>query len=92
VALGAGDVGVAISQRESSVCVVEGGSVPVGGCVALGAGSERESLGVRVRWIIGLLPSGQMANGIAAIVILYRQIVIVVDMALSAGNAGVRAV
>ena len=41
--------------------------------------------GCRVRRVIGLLPSRQVASGIAAVVRLDRQIVIVVDVAIRAG-------
>ena len=83
---------MAIGKRESGIRVIERGGVPASSGVALRAGREWESLGVRVRRIIGLLPGSEVATGIAAIVVLYRQIVIVIDMALSAGNGGMRAI
>ena len=73
-----------IKRRGVPTCVV----------VAIAAGSQREGLGrIRVRRIVGLLPGAQVATGVAAIAVRNAlEIVIVIDVALRAGQRGVRAI
>ena len=77
-------------QREASGAVVERSGVPAFGGMASRTIRRRKSRpGGRVYWRRGLLPSRQMASGVAAVVRRYRQSVVVVDMARSAGHVGV---
>ena len=94
VALCAGHVGVTIRQRESGARVVKGGGVPTRVVVAGAAGSQWESLGgTRVRRIVRLLPGGQVAARISAVVIRNtRKVVVVVDVALRANERRVRTI
>jgi len=77
-------------QRETGGAVVERSGVPTFGGMASRAIRRRKSRpGGRVYRGGGLLPSRQMASGVAAVVRRYRQSVVVVDMARSAGHVGV---
>ena len=77
-------------QSETGNAVIEGSGVPALSGVAVGAirGSEGSS-GSGVDRRGGLLPGGEMAAGISAIRGSNLQIVIIVDVARSAGNVGV---
>lgn len=87
---GTWNVGMAIGQQEASGVVVESNSGPCGGVVAISAiGSGEGRTGLGVRRIGGLLPAGEMATGVAAIRGSDLQVVVVVDVAGSAGNIGV---
>ena len=94
VALCAGHVGVTIRQRESGTRVVKGGGVPTRVVVAGATGSQWESLGgTRVRRIVRLLPGGQVAAGVSAIIVRNAsEVVIAVDVALRASERGVRTI
>jgi len=94
VALCAGHVGVTIRQRESGARVVKGGGVPTRVVVAGAAGSQWESLGgTRVRRIVRLLPGGQVAAGVSAIIVRNAsEVVIAVDVALRASERRVRTI
>ena len=74
-------------EREARHAVIEGSSVPPFGRVAIRAicqGKCRTSR--RVHGIVRLLPCGQMAPGRAASSRRNLQVVIVVDVARSAGH------
>ena len=77
-------------QREAGHAVIERSGVPTLGAVAICAIRRRKS-GPRCRVYRsgGLLPSCQMASGVAAVRRRNRQIVIVVDMAGGTGHIGV---
>jgi hypothetical protein len=88
----AGDAGrrrgghVCARQSKASSGVIEGRGGPGDGVVAGGAIRSRESgAGCRVRGVIGLLPGGEVASGIPAIVGLNRQVVVSADVAQGAG-------
>ena len=73
-------------QRPSRRCVIERNVCPQRGIVArrtVRSGKRRARR--RMRGVIGLLPSRQVASGISAIIRLNRQVVVVVDMAVGAG-------
>jgi hypothetical protein len=90
VATGACKVGMAIGQQETSGAVIENGGSPGDGIVATGAvGSGEGRAGFGVRGIVGLLPGGQVAAGVAAIGGSDLQVVVIVDVAICAGNVGV---
>ena len=77
-------------QRETGGAVVERSGAPAFGGMASRAIRRRKSRPRgRVYRCGGLLPSRQMASGVAAVVRRYRQSVVVVDMARSAGHVGV---
>src|SRR5580704_11264138 len=81
---------VRAGQWPAGSAVIEGGHVPADGCVAvrtIGSGECRTSRGVI--GIVGLLPGGEMAAGIAAVGGRDGEVVIVVDVARSTGNVGV---
>ena len=86
----AGHVGVALGQQKAGHTVIKSGSGPTYGVVAIGAisGGERGP-GRRVNGIVGLLPGGEVATGIAAIRWGDVEVVIVVDVTRSARNIGV---
>jgi len=78
---------VAAGKRPASDRVVKGIVSPRDCVVAGGAIRCREgSTGRRVRRIIGLLPSRQVATGIAAIRRLNAEVVVAADVALAAGR------
>ena len=78
------------NQSETGNGVIEGSGVPPLGGVAVGTiGRSETGAGSGVNGIGGLLPSGEMATGVAAIGGSNLQIVIVVEMAGSAGHVGV---
>jgi len=90
VAACTGHIGVAVCQRETRRAVVEDDVGPARRAVALGAVRDRER-GARLRvWrVVCLLPSGQMAAGVAAVCGCNLQIVIVIDVAARARDVGV---
>ncbi len=86
----AGNVGVAVGERKTGCGVIERCIVPTqrgvaGGAVCYGEGRA----GFGVNRIVGGLPGGEMAAGIAAIRGSDFQIVVVVDVARSARHVGV---
>ena len=86
VAGGAGNVGVAIGEQETSRRVVKNGGGPIHGVVARGAiGSSESRTCGGVRWVSGLLPLGE----VAILACAGSQGVVVVDVASSAGDVGV---
>jgi hypothetical protein len=90
VARSAWHVGVAERELKAGGAVIKGCGIPTCGVVAGSAVGCRESRTSRgVRRICRFLPSGKVASGIAAVGRLDLQIVIVVDVALLAGNVGV---
>ena len=87
VAKGAGRGRVRAGQRKTGGVVVERGGRPGDGVVAggaIGCGESGTSSGVR--GVVGLLPSGEMAAGVAAVGRGDLQAVIAADMALNAGG------
>ena len=90
VAGDARNVGVAIGQQKARDAVIEGDIGPRRGVVTIGTvGSGKTRAGFGVRRIVGLLPSGEVAAGIAAIGGSDRKVVIIVDVAGSARKVGV---
>ena len=90
VAGSAGHVGVAVRQQEPGGAVVERDIRPGRRIVAGGTERRRKGRsGLRMRRIICLLPGGQVATGVAAIVRPNLQVVIIVDVAGSTGHVGV---
>ena len=84
------NVGVAVGQQKAGGAVIKGDIGPRRGVVAVGTvGSGKAWTGLGVRRIVGLLPSREMATGIAAIGGSDRQVVVIVDMARSARKVGV---
>jgi len=67
--------------------VIEGHIIPAGGVMAVRAvrGGERRS-GLGMDRIIGLLPGGEVATGISAIVRGNRKVVVAIDVAQLAGD------
>ena len=86
VAGSAGNVGVSVGKQESGSAVIEDRRIPADGVVASGAvrSGEGRTRG-RMRGISGLLPGGE----VTILACARRQVVIVVDVALLAGNVGV---
>lgn len=85
-----GNVGVPVRERETGKGVIEVRCVPTLCCVTVGAvgrGKNRSRSGVN--GIIGLLPCAQVTTGVAAISGRDLQVVIVIDVARSAGNVSV---
>src|ERR1700730_5714927 len=81
---------VRADKSEAGDAVIERSRAPSHGGVALGAvGGRKSGAGGGVHGSGGLLPLGEMAAGVAAIGRLDLQVVIVVDVAGSAGNVGV---
>jgi len=77
-------------ECESRHTVVEGSSIPPFGSMAIGAVSDgKPRAGRRVGGVIGLLPGRQVALRVSAVRRRSRQVVVVVDMAGSAGDIGV---
>jgi len=77
-------------EREPGHAVVKRCPVPAHRRVAVRAIGRRErGAGSRVHRVVGLLPVGQVAARVAAIVRSNLQIVVVVDVAGSAGNVRV---
>ena len=73
--------------------MIEGRGIPTHLVVAVAARGYRKCVGgIGVRWIVGLLPGGQVAVRIPAAVVRNRgrQIVVIVDVAGLAGQRGVR--
>jgi len=90
VAGGARNVCVTLRQEETGSAVVEGRGGPTYRVVAIGAvGGGECGAGSGMRGIVGLLPGGQVAAGIAAVGWGDGEVVIVVDVAGRAGNVGV---
>ena len=89
VAGGARHVGVAVGEQEARRGMVEDSVVPTDGVVTLRAvcGGERRAR-FRVHGIVGLLPGGQVAAGIAAVGGGNLQVVVVIDMAGGTGHVG----
>ena len=87
MALRAGDRGVRVREWKTRDAVVECHAGPRRCVVTLRTicwGKARASF--RVRRVIGLLPSRQMATRVPAVVRLNLQVIVVVDVALLAGN------
>src|SRR3984893_13181920 len=81
---------VRADKSEAGDAVIERSRAPSHGGVALGAvGGRKSGAGGGGHGSGGLLPLGEMAAGVAAIGRLDLQVVIVVDVAGSAGNVGV---
>ena len=90
VALCAGRGGVGASESETRDAVVERCGIPADGGVAVGAVGGRESgAGGGMDGVVGLLPGGEMATGVATISGRNGEGVIVVDVATGARNVGV---
>ena len=86
----AGHVGVAIGQEETGGAMVKDSVVPTCGVVALRAVcGGKGGAGLRMHWIVGLLPGGEMALRVAAIGGGNLQVVVIVDVARGAGYVGV---
>lgn len=78
---------VRAGQSETCGVVIERGGIPGNRVVACGAiGSGKRGAGRGVDRIVGLLPSGQVAAGVAAIVGLRREIVVAANVAVGAGS------
>lgn len=89
VARNAGNVGVPVRERETGKGVIEICSVPTLCRVTVGAVGRRKNRSRSgVNGIIGLLPSAQVTAGVTAIGGRNLQVVIVIDVAGSAGNVG----
>ena len=87
MALSARSGGVGASEGKARSAVVEGSGIPTDGSVAGGAvGSGEGRARSRVSGIVRLLPGGEVAAGIAAIVGLDGEIVIAADVALRASS------
>ena len=85
VAGSAGNVGVSVGKKKAGRAVIEDRRVPTDGVMARGAiGSGKGRASGRMRRIVGLLPVGEMAILACA----GREVVIVIDVALLAGNVG----
>lgn len=90
VASGAGHSGVAIGEWKSGGAVIKSGGGPTDGGVTRGAVCDSEGwAGLRMRGTVGLLPSGEMATGVAAVRGSNLQIVIVVEVASGTSDVGV---
>ena len=89
MARSAGHVGVPVGQQEARGAVIEDRRGPGNGVVASRAvGHAKSRASRRVHWITRLLPSRQMAAGIAAVRRGGGQIVIVVNVAGGTGHVG----
>ena len=74
-------------QRPARRAVIKDRRVPGDGVMARRAiGRRKGRSGIRVDWIIGLLPGGQVTLRIPAISRRYGQSVVVVDVAIRAGD------
>ena len=87
VATRAGSCNVGACKRPASHGVIKGVIRPCDRIVASGTircceGGTRRG----VRWIVGLLPGGQVATRVATIRRLNRQVIVATDMALTAGG------
>jgi len=90
VARSARNVGMAIGQQETSGAVIESGSRPRDRVVAAGTiGNGEGRPGFGVRGVVRLLPSAEVAAGVAAIGGRDLQVVVIVDVARSARKVGV---
>ena len=77
-------------ERESCNAVIERGCIPTHGGVADGAiGGGKRRARCRMHGVIGLLPGGQMAAGVSAIVCRNLQVVVVIDVTGSTRHVGV---
>ena len=86
----AGEIGVSLGQRKTREGVIEISGIPTLGGVAIraiGRGKDRARRGVR--GVIGPLPGGKVAAGVAAIGWSDLEVVVVIDVARRAGNIGV---
>jgi len=82
-------VGVSVGQQEARGAVIEDRRGPGNGVVAARAVGNSKSRARRgVHRIVGLLPGGQMAARVPAVVRRGRQVVIVVDVAGGTGHIG----
>ena len=90
VAEGAGRGGMSAGEWEAGDTVIEGCGGPRGSVVALRAiGGSEWSARLRVRGVVGLLPGGEVAAGVAAVGGGNLKIVVVVDVATGTGDVGV---
>jgi len=85
---------VPVRQRKAGGRMVERRRVPTDVVVAGAALCDRKALrGARVRRVVGLLPGGEVAAGVSAVVIGNSgEVVVVVDMACRTRDGGVRAI
>jgi hypothetical protein len=78
---------VRAGQSKAGGAVIERGGGPGNGAVASGAiGGGKGGAGGGVRWIVGLLPGGEVTPGIAAIVGLGGEIEIAAHVTIAAGS------
>jgi hypothetical protein len=90
MALRAGSCGVRAREREAGDAVIERCRIPAdGGMAASAIGGGKCWPGGRVDRIVGLLPCGEVAPGIAAIIGSNLEVVIIVNVATGAGHVGV---
>src|SRR5882672_6071743 len=87
MARSAGHVGVPVGQQETRGAVIEDRRGPGNRVVASRAvGNSKSRARRRVHRIVGLLPGGQMATRVSAVVRLRSQVVVVVDVAGGTGH------
>src|SRR5271165_101271 len=80
---------VSAHQGEPGGAVIEGGRGPaLSGMAICAVGGREGRSGGGMHRIVGLLPSGEVAAGIAAIGRRNLQIVVVIDVASGAGHVG----
>ena len=90
MALRARSRGVRPREREACSAVIERCRIPAEGGMAVGAvGGGKRWPGGRVDRIVGLLPGGEVAPRIAAIIGSNLEVVIIVNVATGAGHVGV---
>ena len=88
VAVGAGRGGMNACERPTGGAVIERGGGPGNGVVARGTIRDGEGCAsAGVRGIVGLLPGGEVAARVAAIIGLDRKSVVAVNMASSAARS-----
>jgi len=84
VALRAGDSNVRASERERGVVVIEGGGCPRGGVVASCAGGRESGS------YVGRIRCSSVVRLVAGVTVSRQSCVVVIDVALSAREGGVR--